>query len=186
MYRTRNNILPWLKRGRKVLSKTDSLSNTSRLHRAIKLTAFPWSTFFSYVFQSVPGHQWKQKILPQTHQVWLHILSSKQHIFHRAVSLFLFPLLLLFNEILIKISFNTQAKRQITLQSWDKMKLLTERMGGSNSHASIQKRKTSNFLSRHLQRGTLTFTQPVPLYDCWLESIGASVGGLASSIWHRG
>lgn len=72
----------------------------------------------------------------------------------------LFSLLLLFNEILIKISFNTQATRQITLQSWDKMKLLTERMGSSDSHASIQKRKTSNFLSRHVQQGGHSAFQP--------------------------
>lgn len=87
--------------------------------------------------------------------------------FHQAISLSFF-FLLLFSEILIKISFNTQAKRQITFQSWDKMKLLTERMGSSNSHTSIQK-KTSNFLSRYLQQGGHSaFQSHKPVSANWL------------------
>lgn len=97
----------------------------------------------------------------------IHLLSSKQPIFHQAIahppsppyppflSLSLsqsLSLLLLFNEILIKIGFNAQAKRQITFQSWDKMKLLTtERTGSSNSHTGIQKK----------QKKVATFSQDI-------------------------
>lgn len=49
----KKNFYQWLERGRKVSSKTDSLSNTSRLYRTTKLTTFPWSTFLSYVFSSM-------------------------------------------------------------------------------------------------------------------------------------
>lgn len=119
--------------------------------QSIKVNTFPWTIFFSYILLS-PRHPWKQKSL------WLYTSSEKQ-MFLQAISFSLSPSHplsppppLFFNEIFIKISFSAQAQRQVTLQSWDKMKLLTDKMS-IQIHTLVLRKKTSNFMSRYLQWG---------------------------------
>lgn len=126
---------------------------------------FPMRYHFSYVFQSVPGVNESRKFCLKpikcdyTSCHWNSTFSIKAFLF---LSLPFPPSLSLslslsatFNEILIKIRFNAQAKRQITLQSWDKMKLLTETMGSSNSHAGIKNTHT------HEKKTLATFSQDI-------------------------
>lgn len=130
--------------------------------QSIKVNTFPWTILFSYILIS-PRHPWKQKSL------WLYTSSEKQ-MFLQAISFSLSPSHplsppppLFFNEIFIKISFSAQAQRQVTLQSWDKMKLLTDKMS-IQIHTLVLRKKLATLCQDICNEGDILLSSLIKLF----------------------